>query len=545
MNSIIDAQLIALSNVIREIREDRIATIEELPIFRVLNAEWQQQARLDPAKVLNHIYSGIQPFLESDFNIEDNADELLTLKYQQDGIESFRQNPPMFEPIRECVALSGTNNLFSLTVMLIFKRFYAEFRISDFIPCFIDYSNTSLRHGAHETITTYNEENYEFVTNPERHKIIGKLADPLVSQMLASQLNYIFHRKYLPIFTTILGEGHATTLLMIPVIINEQQDLQWHVININSDPSVLIFRYQIPLEAIKKYNTFVTTYQTLKKSTYHISNCNDNIQGSNTMTCVQYSQFIALNFLSNVGFFGVMTAEDIKTLCRNMTLQTDETKQRLNTTIIDLKDVFHQLIIETFDPTGTVVEYGERLMTERNSPHLQLEKVIFRMMSDIIAISDTDRVLSSSDPSTNVWNFLREKRKELWKPTDLLLKRAVIVKRAPTIHNQRIMTSLLNEIQEGVGWSRENLRKYLFLIYYLENKQKKAEQFNLHRENIKLHRRIKKLTSEVSPLSNDELIQRDREIQDKMLELDTNLANLEAPIVSIDTQVDHMMSFVE
>jgi hypothetical protein len=234
--------------------------------------------------------------------------------------------------------------------------------------------------------------------------------------------------------------------------------------------------------------------------------CNENIQGVRKYTCAQYSTFIAFELLTTKRHDRhnqiLLTTEDINKICSRLAsrMKNHKNNRRLDETIIHLKSVFHQFIIENYSSNETIFEYGNKVMTGAMKPIQKLQCAIFRMMSDIAKVSSgadgdssdvkflervkpdpnfNDGVLHDEVPENAVWVFLRQKLLDLReKKEDLLTHFEKWQEHDIPLNRKQIRDRLNNikiEIKDG------DLEKFLQLMFHKENKEKKIHFFDMVR----------------------------------------------------------------
>ena len=173
----------------------------------------------------------------------------------------------------KCVLQEGTPHMMQFLLLLTFKRFHHDFKMHDFLACWIYHK-------------------YPADDIPADNLI--------VRQMIASRVNFIVNGTYLPIVTVMNTVDHTTAYLLLPRM--SDQVLVWNIVNINSNGEAE-FRSQFKLfeSALQTYEKWVSTQEENATSKIEIF-CWENIQ-KKFGTCSIWSIILCFQFLANYSQF--------------------------------------------------------------------------------------------------------------------------------------------------------------------------------------------------------------------------------------------------
>ena len=346
---ILDRQLIDFQRETDRIRQSKIP-IYKSKLFRFLTPR-MQRATLAAGKlsrmliVIQHVYGYDE--LSPDSIRSENPIWNAELKNQWNhkfNIEDANFHKQWLK--LEKITTDSMESVLAVSLLATVKRFHLRFDLRDFLftNCFVprgDVVNRSL-----------------FI-----QKVLNKMKE--------SRLNYVLRGSYLPIIIYQNGDKHATTVLMMPKVVQKtghwmrwvkQETLEWHIVLINSNSDDLfVNRVAIPLEACKRYKIWVESGQQFSETIHTKSYCWENIQ-KNYGTCAYWSIFIALFILKDYNKFDAISGgagagkkdegTDIVTrFCKKLSEKTKnpETIYRFHGYIQDMRFAAHTLLADVVD----------------------------------------------------------------------------------------------------------------------------------------------------------------------------------------------------
>ena len=325
MDSFLDQPFIDLETEFNEI-DKGIKPLEESKLFKFLVPDMQTLV-LEMPHELETLYSfRFQhiPFVE---NIPISIHDMLRQFTNTQQLFNRRINAlnrKLQFTAEYCTLKNPIERMCVLAVYLTLTRFCVEFGLPKFLNCFVSCNDSQ-------------------VTN----------SHPLFRQMAASRLNFIFHGKYLPIVAYFAGDRHATSMLVIPVLSDENNMLNWKFIHINSNGDEYDDRFRhVPEDAMREYIAFVKSQK--QNITFHSSSrCVADIQ-KNFETCVSWSILLAFQFLIDFDqkrFLHTHGDVDIIDMfCQQLAMRTSNklVMQRLNTYFLDFILAFQRLSLDAY-----------------------------------------------------------------------------------------------------------------------------------------------------------------------------------------------------
>ena len=281
-------------------------------------------------------------------------------------IEDAKQNE-LWGNVEKYVTKFGTNLLFNATVMMVWKRFYRQFGIRDFLFCILDYTTRA-----------------DFL--------------PLYRQLVASRINFILHDVYLPIIGGISTRDHYTSFIIIPHR-DADSAMNWHVIHINSNGDEdYLHLVDIPYQALELYKTYISD-QIDNNVTSSTSMCWENIQGD-FGTCGVWGDILAFQLFAELfppsRVLGAdvnqqPTSHSIKRVCKFIRNRMENivVLRRMHEHIGDLKVSIQYFIMRTMEQLWEDHDYNVKkgdffnfILHGTTDNTLQLSKKIFQVMCD-------------------------------------------------------------------------------------------------------------------------------------------------------------------
>ena len=267
------------------------------------------------------------------------------------------------------VLSSGVYSLYSFTILLIMKRYHAEFNVIDFLFCVIYFQNNVDQHS-------------NFILN----------------ELKKSRINYILNDTYLPVVCAIHGDLHATNILILPRVENETTTWKCVHINTNGDNVSYKLREQIVNVAFEKYKKWIESGQNQEKCKHENIFCVSNIQ-KNYGTCGHWSLFMAFRLLQD--FHDNKNIDIVGLFCDFLsnTTKNPEIIEKFNELIIDITVMYKCLIVDTVNSINNILgntadefpgieKYARFLLHEGNHEHLQLNIEIMKSLSNLKQLRD-------------------------------------------------------------------------------------------------------------------------------------------------------------
>jgi hypothetical protein len=365
-DEILDKTWIDFQNEIRKIQTENV-TLQSMKIFTILTHEVQMEIN-DNKNVVGLIeqayaFDKIEPSLKllDNLGIELN-DWVRQYKSIQKTLNQiqFAHSAELWSMKDQC-ATDYTMILYVLSILMVMKRFHNKCEISDFLFCIVAIEK--------QNVDIHNE----------------TASDLLFKQLQTSRMNYILNKKYFPIVCMIVGDAHATTILILPKVQGHQ--VTWHTVHINSNGSYQYsHRQQFSQKSFEKYKNWVSKQ---KENTYiqKTSFCVNDIQ-KNFNSCGHWSLFITFQLLRDYN------DHIIEQFCENVAKGTDNPMVigQFNQYIGEMRLAYESLIVHTVETLKkqeeksqfpTIAEFCSHLIHGPDHQIYQLDVAIMKSLNHL------------------------------------------------------------------------------------------------------------------------------------------------------------------
>ena len=280
---------------------------------------------------------------------------------------------------------SGTVLLYAFTILSIIKRYHAELEVTDFLFCVINFEN-------------------------DEKNDLDISATFIFNELKKSRINYILNNTYLPVVCEIGGNKHATSILILPQVGQNDSMMTWNCVYINSNGDRMTYRNrdQIVSIGLAKYQDWILKQKHSRRTprNYH---CESNIQQKYS-TCGHWALFLAFRLLQDF-HNNNNSIRNVTAFCEFLSDKTEdhEIHDMFNDFIIDTRSLYKCLIVETVNSINNKIQsednefpgievYSRFLLHEGKHQHLELNIEIMKSLGNLqllrhdFEISKDDRV---------------------------------------------------------------------------------------------------------------------------------------------------------
>ena len=319
--------------------QDSSKPVQSFALYEYLTPEWQEKITTDPTSILHFeiLFKNQQKqesFFEYFQNIEFQHSQLLHEYSHVAKMKYFIDEATKSDShyIVDFCSLNDGFMLINLAMCIVFKRFWENFGLRDFLFC----------------VMSTDENAYLQICR----------------QMVQSRLHFMLHGRYLPIVAEFMDREHLTTILIFPVLNTTEGDLStttWNFIYVNSngDNDRYIDRFErIPQNAFQEFLAVFRDFS--HKSIMKEYSCVANIQHDDG-TCMTWANLLVFQFLADFERLVNMDmdnktkkTDNIALFCKYLAKMTKnfKTSNRYNQCITHLIRSFQVLVLDVFAKSG-------------------------------------------------------------------------------------------------------------------------------------------------------------------------------------------------